>query len=91
MIGLERCRLSRRDYLMVARHEMPGNAASRTRPVGHGMIGLRGHVLWSCPVNKAAGHGSHRSLRDGSLLAAFQAFHAWLPSLRPSGTVLPPP
>ena len=47
MIGLERCRLSRRDYLMVARHEMPGNA--------------------------------------------FQAFHAWLPSLRPSGTVLPPP
>jgi hypothetical protein len=51
MIAWEQTGLSRRDRMMVARHEMPGN---------------------------------------GSCLPAFQALHAWLPSLRPSGTVLAP-
>ena len=30
--------LSRRDYMMVARHEMPGRRDKKTRPVGYGMI-----------------------------------------------------
>jgi hypothetical protein len=90
MIAWEQAGLSRRDHVMVARHEMPGNAASRTRPVGYGMIGLRGHVLWSCMMDRSTRQGSIRRGGDGSCLAAFQAFHAWLPSIRPSGTVLAP-
>ena len=35
--------LSRRDSVIVARHEVPGKASSRkNRPVGYGMIGYEG-------------------------------------------------
>jgi hypothetical protein len=37
---------------MVARHGMPGNVASRNRPVGYGMIGWRGR-----PVILESGQG----------------------------------
>jgi hypothetical protein len=44
--------LSRRDCVMVARYEVPGNRAQWIRPVGYGMIGVT--------------QGVHRSRKDQS-------------------------
>jgi hypothetical protein len=41
-------------------------------------------TIWM--VEKSWLHESHRSLRDGSCLRIYQAFHAWLPSFNPYGT-----
>jgi hypothetical protein len=78
--------LSRRDQMMVAWHEMPGNTPSKdpSRRVRYDWF-ERG-VLLSCAISNSRRYGSHRSLRDGSCLRAYQAFHAWLPSFGPSGT-----
>src|SRR5580704_18896236 len=72
--------------MMVARHEMPGNAAPRnpSRRARCDRVGKG--LLASCTINKTWRHESYRSLRDGSFLDASQAFHAWLPSSSPSGT-----
>ena len=79
--------LSRRDEMMVARYEMPGNTSSKdpSRRVRYDRVG-RG-VLLSCTMSNSRRHGSYRSLRDGSYPRPYQAFHAWLPSFGPSGTV----
>ena len=78
--------LSRRDQMMVARHAMPGNAAPEnpSRRVRYDWV-ARG-VLLSWVMDAVGNDGSYRSLRDGSCLPFYQAFHAWLPSFRPSGT-----
>jgi hypothetical protein len=78
--------LSRRDHMMVARYEMPGNTPSKdpSRRVRYDWF-ERG-VLLSCAMSNSRRHGSYRSLRDGSYLRAYQAFHARLPSFGPSGT-----
>jgi hypothetical protein len=80
---------------MVARHEMPGMCHPKARPVlsaiarmateeGDGMIGWREGAM-SRVVDKTRRHRSHRS--TGRIVPAlYQAFHAWLPSFRPSGT-----
>jgi hypothetical protein len=72
--------------MMVAWHEMPGNASSKdpSRRVRYDRV-ARG-VLLSCAMSNPRRQGSHRSLRDGSYSRAYQAFHAWLPSFGPSGT-----
>jgi hypothetical protein len=78
--------LSRRDEMMVARHEMPAKRADMIRPVGNGMI------------RRFRPHPSHKTIErpvqpnhtvpygTGFPVARFQAFHAWLPSFGPSGT-----
>src|ERR1700677_1150248 len=78
--------LSPRDYVMVARHEMPGKMAPRPRPVGYGMVG--GGQVFSTVQNKRTplGNLSYRALRGGAYLDLYQAFRAWLPSIHPSGT-----
>jgi hypothetical protein len=55
------------------------------RPVGNGVIG--GAALCP-PPGKLPGLANrpYRTLRDGLLDGTFQAFHAWLPSVSPSGT-----
>src|ERR1700757_305072 len=79
--------MSRRDQMMVARHEMPGNAAPEnpSRRARYDWV-ARG-VLLSCAMDAVGNGGSYRSLRDGSYPRAYQAFHAWLPSFHPSGTI----
>ena len=83
--------------MMVARHEMPGKAASRSpsRLVRHSQDGDGGRArcdrvalryVHHSRRNDALADQSYRSLRDGSFLSISQAFHAWLPSFRPSGT-----
>jgi hypothetical protein len=73
--------------MMVARHEMPGNVAPRSpsRRVRYDRVAR--DVLMSWTMDRAGHQGSHRSLRDGLSLPAFQAFHAWLPSCSPYGTL----
>ncbi len=73
--------------MMVARHEMPGNAAPRNPSRRALCDRVAKGVLVSCTMNKDPRHYSYRSLRDGSNLATFQAFHAWLPSSGPYGTI----
>ena len=83
---------------MVARHEMPGKSTEMIRPVGNGMIDRRGRrfVLnggrsvarhdHTVPfLRRHPGYGG----QDGTGLSTplFQAFHTWLPSYRPSGTM----
>jgi hypothetical protein len=69
----------------VARHGMPGMCHPEPRPVGYGMIGWR-EGLWSRLVDKACRHRSYPPRRRRITSAIYQAFHAWLPSFRPSGT-----
>ena len=71
--------------MMVAWHEMPGNAAPRN-PSPRARCD-RVVQRFACTMNKDPRHDSYRSLRDGSNLATFQAFHARLPSFRPYGTI----
>jgi hypothetical protein len=47
---------------------------------------LAERIALSWTIDKTCHHESYRSLRDGSFLLVFQAFHAWLPSFRPYGT-----
>jgi hypothetical protein len=72
--------------MMVAGHEMPGIARSRSPSDGYGMIGWRGRSdrleRWTkrgITVPSAAAETVH-------VCTVSQAFHAWLPSLRPSET-----
>jgi|HubBroStandDraft_3_1064219.scaffolds.fasta_scaffold182321_2 hypothetical protein len=73
--------------MMVARHEMPGKAISGcpSRRVRYDRVVQR--FASSFTMNKDLRHYSYRSLRDGSYLATSQAFHAWLPSSGPYGTI----
>src|SRR5580704_17822220 len=84
---------------MVAWHEMPGKAASRnpSRLVLHSQDGDGGRArcdrvapryVHHSRLNDALADQSYRSLWDGSFLAIAQAFHAWLPSCSPYGTLL---
>jgi hypothetical protein len=72
--------------MIVARHEMPGKVVSKSpsRRVRYDLVGHGVLLLWT--LDKAHGHASHRSLRDGLCLSISQAFHAWLPSSLPYGT-----
>src|SRR5258707_7835938 len=85
-----------------SRHEMPGKSTEMIRPVGNGMIDRRGRrfVLnggrsvarhdHTVPfLRRHPGYGG----QDGTGFSTplFQAFHAWLPSCRPSGTIYLPP
>ena len=72
--------------MMVAWHEMPGNASSKDPSRGVRYDRVARGVLLSCAMRNPRRQGSHRSLRDGSYPRAYQAFHAWLPSFGPSGT-----
>jgi hypothetical protein len=73
--------------MMVARHEMPGKHADMIRPVGDGLI-CGGE---SCPSRKTIegpvkpDHTVPYGTRF--LIPRFQAFHAWLPSSSPYGTM----
>jgi hypothetical protein len=73
--------------MMVARHEMPGKAASRcpSRRVRYDRVVQR--FASSGTMNKDPRHYSYCSLRDGSCLATSRAFHAWLPSSGPYRTI----
>ena len=74
---------------MVAWHEVPGKTASKIRPGGNGVI--------SCATFRPSSKGNNTRLSidhtvpygTGASLPLFQAFHAWLPSFRPSGTQTP--
>ena len=59
-------------------------SGARLRRGGHDWLARTFYYLRQQIRREAT--GSHRSLRDGSGLSAFQAFHAWLPSCGPSGT-----
>ncbi len=73
--------------MMVARHEMPGKRGNMIRPVGNGVIrsatSVRGQRQNKYPYQPIIPFPTGRLLTLG-----FQAFHAWLPSFRPSGTRL---
>jgi hypothetical protein len=73
--------------MRVARHEMHGNAGPRNQSGTARCDSASEDVLVSCTMNKAWRHESYRFLRDGSLPDALLAFHAWLPSFRPCGTI----
>jgi hypothetical protein len=80
--------LSRRDELMVARHEMPGHWSDPVRPVGNGMIGNASRDP-SSPIKERAVQNVHTvPYGTVSWMLRFQAFHAWLPSFRPFGTIV---
>jgi len=72
--------LSRRDYMIVARHEMPGKDANKIRMIDGPRVYPPSKTTLT-PVN-----GSHRTLRDGFPILRFQAFHARLLSYSPYGT-----
>src|ERR1700678_3687074 len=78
--------LSRRDWMKVAWHVVPGKLAVTIRPVGNGMS-------WAIPLahhqrlTNLTAKRSYRTLRDGITFARFQAFRARLPSFSPSGTI----
>jgi hypothetical protein len=87
--------------MKVAWHEVPGlRATSGPRPVGNGMKGLEFKVCNSeKPSRKKLAHLSWEELGRSELnqtvpsgtgfsMHRFQAFHAWLPSLSPSGTTI---
>jgi hypothetical protein len=76
--------------MMVAWHEMPGNVGieNPSRRVRYDRL-ARGVALFRS-ADKTWRRGSIRLGGDGSCLAAFQAFDAWLPSFGPSGTILAP-
>ncbi len=59
----------------------------RTCLVGYGMIGRSGLRLSSSWIEFVAADHIRRG-GDGIMFGHFQAFHAWLPSFRPSGTTL---
>ena len=61
--------MSRRDRRIVARHEMPGMAHKKARPVRDGLI-KSGHTQRSCAMNQTA-RRIMPSLRDGSVFFAF--------------------
>jgi hypothetical protein len=70
---------------MVARYGMPGMCDPEARPVGYGMIGWReGAIVSDGRQSVAIQITPFPTGRIGSALS--QAFHAWLPSFRPSGT-----
>ena len=77
--------------MKVARHEMPGTMCwgGLSRKVRYDQWTV--FDLFST-AHEAPRHESYRSLRDGSCLPISQAFHAWLPSCGPYGTIrrLPP-
>ena len=71
--------------MMVAWHEMPGVGHPEARPVGYGMNGWRdGAIVFT------GGQSAARQITPfptGRIMSTlYQAFHAWLPSLRPYGT-----
>ena len=72
---------------MVAWHEMPGTGTSTIRPVGYGMIGMRGLCRFEISTNFGAAHQTV-PYGTGHFRACSQAFHARLPSFRPSGNQL---
>ena len=72
-------------FTVIARHEMPRKTATMIRPVGNGVISgarfrLSSENRASSPTDHTVPYGT------GSWMPRFQAFHAWLPSFRPSGT-----
>jgi adenosylcobinamide-phosphate synthase len=72
---------------MVAWHEVPGKTTTMIRPGGNGLInGIRVRPPANTnsaplPINHTVPYGT------GSLMLRSQAFHAWLPSYSPSGTI----
>jgi hypothetical protein len=71
---------------MVARHEMPGKQAETVRPVGNGVIpGARPYPS-SKTLERPLQPDHTVPYGTGFSVPRFQAFHAWLPSFRPSGT-----
>jgi len=73
--------------MMVARHEKPGKQAETVRPVGNGVI--RGARLYPSPKTLERPFQSDHTVPYGTGFSVprFQAFHAWLPTFLPSGTV----
>jgi hypothetical protein len=58
---------------------------SRIRPVGYGMIGWREEAIVSDSAPSVAPQIT--PFPTGRIMSThYQAFHAWLPSFRPSGT-----
>jgi hypothetical protein len=94
---LGRLTLSRRDRMMVARHEMPGIGRKTIRAVGHGLMELRrpplndgfmgvqrrSNAKWQSAVRVTPHTVPYGTDVSGG---RFQAFHAWLPSFSPFGT-----
>jgi hypothetical protein len=72
---------------MVARHEMPGKSTEMIRPVGNGMIDRRAHRFVLNGGRSLARHNHTVPYGTGLSTPLLQAFHTWLPSYRPSGTV----
>jgi hypothetical protein len=71
--------------MRLARHEMPGMCDPESRPVGYGMIGWREAAIVSDGGPSVAPQIT--PFPTGRIIdGLFQAFHAWLPSVRPSGT-----
>ena len=70
---------------MVARHEMPGNASSREPSLRVRYDPLA--TAFDCLRRNKRGAENH-TVPYGTVpvLPVFQAFYAWLPSFRPSGT-----
>ena len=73
--------------MMVARHEMPGKSPETIRPVGNGMIDRRARRFVLNGGRSLARHDHTVPSGTGFSTPLFQAFHAWLPSHRPCGTI----
>ena len=79
--------MSRRDGTKVARHKMPGKDADMIR-LRRGGCDRRRQVLFTTQDNRTPSSTHHTvPYGTGSVMPRFQAFHAWLPSFRPSGTI----
>jgi hypothetical protein len=72
--------------MMVAWHEMPGTRISQSPSRRVRCDGFEDFASF-CTVNQFWGRPSDRSLRDGSFPRLSRAFHAWLPSFNPFGTI----
>jgi hypothetical protein len=79
--------LSRRDKRMVARHEMPGKRVDMIRPVGNGVILGRAGCSSRTIIERPAQPDHTVPYGTGLSTTCSQAFHAWLPSFGPSGTI----
>jgi hypothetical protein len=73
--------------MKVARHVTPGIGIGMIRPVGNGMIRVARSRPSGKTIERPRQHDHTVPYGTGFSMPRFQAFHAWLPSFHPYGTI----